>query len=545
MGGFLRNIAITVLFLLPFAAGGQEVPFVKVETRQLSPLNTPRSAHVLLTLENGEVLAIGGHTHGFVPAGTAEYFDGREWREIPLNYPHDGGFAAVLADSAVLIGGGSAEPFGIGRSWGVEKYLPRERRFEPIGILDIARAYPSALAIPGDTVLVSGNWYAQDALGLYVEGEGFQTVKPVSQGRCQPYVLRSAPDNAVIFSDTDTRGEKNSEIIVDRWKGEPFSPRILSEWRPNIWMGGGHERGRIGDYSYLIPATRQSDGEVGILNLQGENFSLLETTAPVPMATPTGASILWLPYIVVNRPSRKAYMSGQAAPNQELILEIDYNPSLDGGKSGLKVYYTESSGPLSMETPFTLTPSGNILLAGGRGADNFHVNAESRLIIIGQPDYARSLSKGESPSLGWLLLLVALLVGMGLGFLLMRKPVRADVQPRESAQPQDLMSRILTLIEKEEWFRRKDLTKNILAQELGTNTTYITATVNSQTGKSFSELVASYRVAYAQNLMREHPDMLLTVVAEESGFSSEKSFFRTFKAATGLTPTQWKQQNIQ
>jgi AraC-like DNA-binding protein len=43
--------------------------------------------------------------------------------------------------------------------------------------------------------------------------------------------------------------------------------------------------------------------------------------------------------------------------------------------------------------------------------------------------------------------------------------------------------------------------------------------------------------------MRENPQMLLTNVAEESGFSSEKSFFRTFKAKTGLTPTQWKQSS--
>ena len=47
---------------------------------------------------------------------------------------------------------------------------------------------------------------------------------------------------------------------------------------------------------------------------------------------------------------------------------------------------------------------------------------------------------------------------------------------------------------------------------------------------------------YAQRLMREHPEMLLADVAEESGFSNEQSFFRTFKARTGLTPQEWKAQ---
>jgi AraC-like DNA-binding protein len=39
--------------------------------------------------------------------------------------------------------------------------------------------------------------------------------------------------------------------------------------------------------------------------------------------------------------------------------------------------------------------------------------------------------------------------------------------------------------------------------------------------------------------MRDHPDMRLAEVADESGFSNEQSFFRSFKARTGLTPGEW------
>ena len=36
------------------------------------------------------------------------------------------------------------------------------------------------------------------------------------------------------------------------------------------------------------------------------------------------------------------------------------------------------------------------------------------------------------------------------------------------------------------------------------------------------------------------PEMLLDEVAEESGFSSRTTFFRNFKALTGMTPLEWR-----
>ena len=97
-------------------------------------------------------------------------------------------------------------------------------------------------------------------------------------------------------------------------------------------------------------------------------------------------------------------------------------------------------------------------------------------------------------------------------------------------------------MEKEELWRQKGLKVSDLATRLGTNATYVSACINGQTGKSFPEFVNDYRLRCAQQLMTDNPDMLLAEVAEESGFSNEQSFFRTFKARTGLTPQEWKVQ---
>jgi len=67
----------------------------------------------------------------------------------------------------------------------------------------------------------------------------------------------------------------------------------------------------------------------------------------------------------------------------------------------------------------------------------------------------------------------------------------------------------------------------------------VSALLNNLSGEKFTSLITRYRIEYAQRLMREHPDMLMDEVAEESGFSSEVTFYRNFKARTGQTPNEW------
>ena len=65
-------------------------------------------------------------------------------------------------------------------------------------------------------------------------------------------------------------------------------------------------------------------------------------------------------------------------------------------------------------------------------------------------------------------------------------------------------------------------------------------TMNGTMGTNFPAFLNGYRIRYAQQLMREHPDMPLRLVADESGFPNEITFLRNFKAQTGQTPSEWK-----
>ena len=89
--------------------------FVKLEAERLPDLNQPRGGHVTAYL-NGELTVLGGHTDGFKMLQTAEYFKDGRWVEVPMLYPHDFGFAVKLPDGKLMLGGGTAENFGIGQS---------------------------------------------------------------------------------------------------------------------------------------------------------------------------------------------------------------------------------------------------------------------------------------------------------------------------------------------------------------------------------------------------------------------------------------------
>lgn len=58
-------------------------------------------------------------------------------------------------------------------------------------------------------------------------------------------------------------------------------------------------------------------------------------------------------------------------------------------------------------------------------------------------------------------------------------------------------------------------------------------------GRSFTEVVRRTRVAAAEELLRD-PGRSVTAIGFLTGFSDTAHFSRTFKAATGATPTRWR-----
>ena len=525
------------------ASGDAPIPMY---VEQLPDLNVARSAHVLVYV-GGELTVIGGHTTGFIPTATAEYYRDGKWHLVDSYFPHDFGFGVVLPSEEVVVGCGCAEAFGEGLTMGVECYHPASHSFSPLPIVDQRRVHASAALLSNGTIALSGNWYYGDYISTYSPESGGATIRRAEWQRSNPYIFQTSPDNALILSSTDTSGA-NAAAMAERLKGEPLDVSLLREWedwfRPDGQLMSQFFIGdeTVGGYAWLFPVTRKTDGQLGLIKLVGEEFSVLETERPLSVDLPEGEALIRQAFLLADRTEKCAWVIRPVLGAERIyVFKVDYGEALRGGKAPVTVYQADLPDGVSAPTELfpALLPDGRIAIVGGRtGTDNYHASA-CAFILHTEP-------LPHESSRAWIWLIAALAAGaaviVGVRYVGKSrvKPEMTDVQPERPEMKTDLMSRIYNLMDEQQLFRKKDLTKTELAERLGTNTTYVTATVNSQTGKSFTELITDYRIRYAQDLMRTHPEMRLLEIAEESGFASEKSFFRTFKTRLGMTPGEWK-----
>ena len=107
------------------------------------------------------------------------------------------------------------------------------------------------------------------------------------------------------------------------------------------------------------------------------------------------------------------------------------------------------------------------------------------------------------------------------------------------------MARIIQLMETQRLYLNPELKVGDVADALGVHRNAISACINGQ-GCTFNQFVNDYRLQHAKTLLSEASDMKISTVGAESGFASESSFFRAFKAATSMSPKEWaaQQQNI-
>jgi len=505
------------------------VAFVPMPARQMPSMLSPRSAHGLCELD-GEWTVFGGHTSGFVREGSAEYYARGKWHRMEMLYAHDTPFLLATGTAEALLGGGYAEDFGIGQSWGVEQYDARVHGFTALPILERKRAHASAALLGDGTVVVSGNWYAPDA----TETLGTGPEASVSEQRSYPYILPYGRGQVLIFGSMGAWGDSLS-FRVDRRDGSFFKEPLLERWHPLY----GFERNvpprflEMAPDTYCIPAVSDS-GEVAVLQVKGEAFSLLETAVPLPVEGPWGrlryTGSLW-----VCRSGSTALLTATDEARRFYCIRLDLSATPAGVDCSV-------AGPLKELPVFPrdlLLDNGLLLVAGGANPTNY---TPSAAVFLFDPLDAGLPSEWRAGL--WvpvLLSIAALLVVLGL--FLRGKRRRASAAPVPPAGTgQDLSARIAALIEERQLFRNPDLRLADVARELGTNSTYVSACINGELGGSFPEYVAQLRIRYAQELMRSDPSLPLSSVCTAAGFLSERSFFRTFKLLTGLTPGEWKKK---
>lgn len=224
---------------------------------------------------------------------------------------------------------------------------------------------------------------------------------------------------------------------------------------------------------------------------------------------------------------------------RQYLAGISYGALLRGEPASWMLYYSDPVEGLPNDPAGLVLSEGRFLIAGGTDGSYFEASASAMVF------HTQVMRKSMAAyRWGFLAGALAALILVWLGAFLARRKRETPASEVQPAPAPDLLSRITALMESRQLFRRKDLRIGDIAAELGTNSTYISACLNSQMGVSFPTFIARYRVAYAQDLMRRKPDKHLADIAEEAGFANEASFFRTFKQITGKTPSEWKEQEL-
>jgi ligand-binding sensor domain-containing protein/AraC-like DNA-binding protein len=106
---------------------------------------------------------------------------------------------------------------------------------------------------------------------------------------------------------------------------------------------------------------------------------------------------------------------------------------------------------------------------------------------------------------------------------------------------------IIRQMDANSWYLDKKLTKSQLALHLDVSVSHLSTILRDGLQISFNDFINQYRVEAVKKKFEDprSRDYTLLAIAEECGFNSKTSFYRTFKKFTGLTPTEYlEQQNL-
>lgn len=117
-------------------------------------------------------------------------------------------------------------------------------------------------------------------------------------------------------------------------------------------------------------------------------------------------------------------------------------------------------------------------------------------------------------------------------------------QEKQEKDMNELYCRIEQVLKEKQLYLNPDLSIIMLAEVLGTNRTFISSSINSVTGKSFRTWLAEYRLNIFVEKLKEDPEISLDLLAMRCGYKDQSTFRRQFKAAFGMTPSEYKKQDV-
>ncbi|MBC8754747.1 helix-turn-helix domain-containing protein [Kordia sp. YSTF-M3] len=120
-----------------------------------------------------------------------------------------------------------------------------------------------------------------------------------------------------------------------------------------------------------------------------------------------------------------------------------------------------------------------------------------------------------------------------------------QVVPRKDIVTDEKVEAILKKIatfEKEEQYLEPACSLSFMAENLETNTAYLSKVINTHKGKSYTVYITELRLNKALIRLKNDKKLqsyTIKAIAEEFGFKRQETFARAFKAHTGIYPSQY------
>ena len=198
-----------------------------------------------------------------------------------------------------------------------------------------------------------------------------------------------------------------------------------------------------------------------------------------------------------------------------------------------------------------------------------HENVTNKaLVAYDIPDLKRQKNNAENQlkTKSLYLILIAILAGLaiitGLYFYIRSRKMRErlkllmegsqieeektkTITEHPTSVPEEIRKDILeklAVFEKSEQFMSKDLDMYSLAQQIGTNTTYLSIVINHYKKMNFPTYVKDLKIKTAINQLGENSDLLkynYQGLAEIFGFKTGESFSKAFYKKTGVYPSKF------
>lgn len=116
---------------------------------------------------------------------------------------------------------------------------------------------------------------------------------------------------------------------------------------------------------------------------------------------------------------------------------------------------------------------------------------------------------------------------------------------RVEADTSSSFQQLQALMQTERLFAEPDLNLNDVAKRLGLTAPEASRVIKEGSGKNFRTYVNDFRIESVKQKLTDakYEEVSILAIALESGFNAESSFYRVFKAATGVSPTAFRRRN--